>query len=646
MTCPPHASPGSRCLRLSLLSGLVLLHAWLAVSQAQLTLDGSLGQRGPLAGPHYRIGAELGQIRGGNLFHSFGEFNVPTGGSATFSGPPAITNILGRVTGGQPSAIDGTLRSEIPGANLYLLNPSGVLFGPNASLNVSGSFHVSTADYLRFTDGATFAANLGQASVLTVAAPTAFGFLGQNPAPITIQGSTLQVPAGKAFSVVGGDIEIVGRGPLTAASVPTLRAPRGRVQLASVSSPGEVVLSPLELAPDLRVDAFARLGRLTLSQGAFIDVSGNGGGTMLVRSGHLRVDGSAMAADNLGNVDGSGLGLDLRIAADAFIGNRSVVTTDSGGTGRARDLRIIADSLHLDQGWLRSSPFAGGDGGNVEVRAGRLTLTRGSQISSSTFGSGRGGELTVVATDAIAISGRDQVTTEFLSGLFANTSGRGEAGRLFVSAPLLTMDDALIQSVAGPGSGGNAGDVEVRVGSLRLTGGAQINTTTWGPGRGGQLTVVASDTIAIAGQSSPGAFSGLFSSARERGQGGDVRVTARHIQLRDGGTISARSTGDGAAGTLMLDIGETFRTQGGRVATDTTKAGGGRIELTVGRLVQLVNSELTTSVQGGGSDAGNLTLEASFVISDDSQISATAIAGRGAISTSAPKSFWPTPQAS
>jgi filamentous hemagglutinin family protein len=204
MTDLSDASPASRRLRLALLSGVILLRALLAVGQAQITLDGSLGPRGSLAGSHYRIGAELGQTRGGNLFHSFGEFNVPTGSSATFSGPNTIANILSRVTGGQPSSIDGVLRSEITGANLYLLNPSGVLFGPNASLAVSGSFHVSTADFLRSADRATFAANLGQESVLSVHPPMAFGFLGSQPGVITLQGNTLAVPGGgQTVSLVG-----------------------------------------------------------------------------------------------------------------------------------------------------------------------------------------------------------------------------------------------------------------------------------------------------------------------------------------------------------------------------------------------------------------------------------------------------------
>src|SRR5712691_9980294 len=188
-----------------------------AVSQAQITLDGSLGPKGPLAGPHYTIDAQVGRQVGGNLFHSFGEFNVQTGESATFTGPNTVENIVGRVTGGNQSLVDGALRCEIPDANLFLLNPSGVKFGPNATLDVKGSFHVSTADYLRMADGAKFSANLSQDSVLTVAPPAAFGFLGENPAPITIQGSSLEVPTGETLSVIGGDIEIKGSGvPITA----------------------------------------------------------------------------------------------------------------------------------------------------------------------------------------------------------------------------------------------------------------------------------------------------------------------------------------------------------------------------------------------------------------------------------------------
>src|SRR5712691_5712943 len=209
--------------RLLCLSVLLFLSSSPTISQAQITLDGSLGYRGALRGPNYTISDRVGQIRGPNLFHSFGQFNLSKGESATFTGPNTITNILSRVTGGSPSNIDGTIRSQIPGAHLYLFNPSGVVFGPNASLDVSGSFHVSTADYLRLADGARFSAHLSDTSTLSMAPPAAFGFLGPTTAAISMQSSVLHVPAGQTMSVIGGDIAITGG---------TLVAPSGRINLA------------------------------------------------------------------------------------------------------------------------------------------------------------------------------------------------------------------------------------------------------------------------------------------------------------------------------------------------------------------------------------------------------------------------------
>ena len=200
-----HNAPAlpSRLLCGLLVSTSVLLSMLLRSSPAQITLDGSLGPRETLNGPHYTISDRMGQSRGSNLFHSFGYFNLSQGESATFTWPTTITNILARITGGQPLTIDGTIRSEIPRAHLYLLNPSGIMFGPNASLDVSGSFHASTADYLRLADGARFVARLGETSTLSVAPPVAFGFSGP-PAALAISGSALEVPAGQRLSLGGG----------------------------------------------------------------------------------------------------------------------------------------------------------------------------------------------------------------------------------------------------------------------------------------------------------------------------------------------------------------------------------------------------------------------------------------------------------
>src|SRR5271166_1946319 len=122
-------------------------------SAQHITIDGRLSPAQTLAGPNYAIGANLGKQVGSNLFHSFGQFGLSTGESAVFSGPATISNVIGRVTGGSLSTINGRTQSNITGANLYLINPSGIVFLPNATVNVSGSFHASTADYLKMSDG-------------------------------------------------------------------------------------------------------------------------------------------------------------------------------------------------------------------------------------------------------------------------------------------------------------------------------------------------------------------------------------------------------------------------------------------------------------------------------------------------------------
>jgi filamentous hemagglutinin family protein len=258
-TRSPRTSSRRGCL-VSALLVFCLVTGPVALAHAQITLDGSLGPSGPLSGPGYLIGQNLGQLRGTNLFHSFGQFNVQTGESATFTGPNFVTNVLSRVTGGQLSTIDGLIstRGAMPKANFFLLNPAGVMFGPNAKLDVGGSVRVSTADYLRFADGAVFFADLGRQSALSVADVAAFGFLRAPTAGITVNGSSLQVDPGQTLSLVGGGIEVSGGA--SAGNVGALVANSGRIEIASVASAGEVTLVNAAGTPDLGVTSFSRLG--------------------------------------------------------------------------------------------------------------------------------------------------------------------------------------------------------------------------------------------------------------------------------------------------------------------------------------------------------------------------------------------------
>ena len=196
----------SRTTLAALLTVVALLHA----AHAQIATDGTLGAATTLTGPNYSIPHTLGQTFGPNLFHSFRDFNLAGGESATFSGPNSIANILARVTGGNVSNINGRLASTIPGVNFFMINPSGVVFGPNAQVDVGGAFTVSTADFVRLQNGGVFHAGNPAASVLTSAPPSAFGFLNSQPAPIEINGSTLQIKAGKSLSLIGGDVLLKG----------------------------------------------------------------------------------------------------------------------------------------------------------------------------------------------------------------------------------------------------------------------------------------------------------------------------------------------------------------------------------------------------------------------------------------------------
>jgi filamentous hemagglutinin family protein len=396
--------------------------------QAQIVTDGTVGPKVSLRGGEIEIGADLGTRRGDNLFHSFEKFGIATGQTATFTGPGTVKNVISRVIGGEVSNIDGKLASRVGQADLYFLNPAGVMFGPNATLDVPGSFHVSTAHELRFADGARFSALDKTGSGLTVAPPEAFGFLDQVSKPIQVDQTQLRLTPGKALSLVGGDLMIDG-GPTGSAG-----AEDGVVQLVSAAAPGAVRIA----------DAATLVGqsgavRITQSQGrptttgtlGTIDVSGpNGGGTIRIRGGRVVLDGAWIFADNYGSRDSTG-GLDLQASSLAV--SNSAVTTDVLGSGR---------------------------GGTARVKANHLVIRNGGYISSNTYADGSAGTV-VVDVDRLLISRAGAVTFTGISNAAAKQS-TGSAGQVSVVADELQISDGG-QINAGTGSTGAGGRIDVTV---------------------------------------------------------------------------------------------------------------------------------------------------------------------------------------
>src|SRR5947207_4936310 len=357
---------------------LVIVVAVLAVGisasgASSVVLDGKLGPSGPLLGPNYDITAGLGRTVGNNLFHSFAQFNLDAGDVATFSGPANIQNILTRVTGGSSSSIDGTIRSSITGANFFLINPAGILFGPNAAVDVTGAFAASTANYLRLADGARFVAALdADDSMLSTAPVVAFGFLDGAPGSVTVQGA-VQMQQGKALTLVGGDISIE-RGHLV--------APNGLVNLVSAKAKGEVAIDPVTAA--LGASSIGVQGRIEMNNAALVDVSGEGGGQVVIRSGRLVVEGlgTSVKAETLGAQNGRGI--DIALTEGLEVRNGGLVTTSTSGVGKGGDITITAPSIVLEGDSFENTPritsetfsqSVGGTGGAIILHADSLTLS-------------------------------------------------------------------------------------------------------------------------------------------------------------------------------------------------------------------------------------------------------------------------------
>jgi filamentous hemagglutinin family protein len=162
-----------------LLPSLSLLVTTIPVFAEGIATDGSVGALQNLTGTAIAIPQELGKTVGNNLFHSFSDFNINTGQTVTFKGSDSLQNVISRVSGNNPSVIDGVLKSDIKNADFYFINPHGITFNANAQVDVPAAFHVSTADKMEFgKNGGVFYVDMSRDSQLSSEPPSAFGFLG------------------------------------------------------------------------------------------------------------------------------------------------------------------------------------------------------------------------------------------------------------------------------------------------------------------------------------------------------------------------------------------------------------------------------------------------------------------------------------
>lgn len=619
---------------------------------------GDLGTRMTIEGHTFQITG--GTRAGSNLFHSFENFNVPNNNIANFLNDSGIatSNILGRVTGGNVSSILGTIQTTGFGnANLFLMNPAGIVFGPDAALNVSGSVSFTTADYLRFADTTgsnpgIFHADTTLPNILTNSPVAAFGFLGSNPSAIAVQGSMLTLKSGQSISLVGGDqgFSYTTLDTGTHASVPggvtisggSLSVKDGLVHLASVASPGEVLARTLNLSPNINGQKFVTLGEIEISEQSSINSSSGDGSTIIIRGGHLILKNESMISADTGDIslhtthkidiDASLVGVDPNnppahagnITFRSDLGNISVTnsfistqTLDSSGSTGSITISAPHGDIHIgdsSQLFTSNNVVAQGAGtlGDIHIIAHNLSLDGISKLGTDNAGEQRGGNI------SIALDGRLTI----VGGSFINTGAFGKAtsGDLNIQAPDIQLTGKDSQIYTGTITSGNGGHLNLHTDTLqllnggKLSGGSSIGFTGTVPsGSGGVITVAGINNPGTA-VLIDGTESGIFTNAQNAlGSAGTINVLASSLTATNGGALSVTTSGinpSAKGGSINVIATDKIILSNGASITASTSGPGNAGNVWVGANdISISGGSTITASSTGSGNAGTVTVQ-------------------------------------
>ncbi|MEG4594941.1 hypothetical protein QUB00_24470, partial [Microcoleus sp. F8_C2] len=425
---------------------------------------------------------------------------------------------------------------------------------------------------------------------------------------------------GRTLALVGGNV-LLDSGRLTAAG--------GRIELGSVARVGEVSLSSSGNGFALGYDWINNFGNISLSNGAFVDASGEGGGDVQIRGGRLEMTQSSnIRADTLGaknggevlvrttevelsessllsaDVFGTGTGGDIRIATGRLlVRDGAQVSTRTFGLGNGGSLQITASDSVEVMGYSALSPgssglFASssgsGDAGDLSINTRRLLVSDGGDVSVDTFGSAKGGNLQIMAADSVEVIGESTANGFNSSGLFARNSSSGS---------------------------GDAGDLSINTRRLLVRGEAEVSAGTFGSGKGGSLQITASDSVEVIGASalSPGS-SGLFTSSQGSGDAGDLRIDTGRLLVRDGPRVSAGTFSSGNGGNLQITAADSVEVIGtsangqspsGLVAQSYGSGDAGDLRINTQRLLVRDGAEVSAATRRGSGKGGSLQITAS-----------------------------------
>ncbi|MEM8674709.1 MAG: filamentous hemagglutinin N-terminal domain-containing protein [Cyanobacteria bacterium P01_G01_bin.67] len=655
-------------------------------AQAQISADDSLSLPTEVIQQSDNLVEIVGGTEAGiNLFHSFAKFSVSEGDIARFiNNNSEIQNVIGRITGASASEIFGQISSggTAPNFDLFLLNPNGIIFGSDAALDLNGSFVATTANAIQFGDRGFFDASSTQDSSQLTVQPSALFFNQINPKAIVNQSSYqtetmsgelspvgLQVPRDRSLLLIGGDVTIDG-GMLT--------APNGRVELGGLAETGTVAVNIDHNNLSVSFPNDVARSNVLLNNGAKIDVSDRGRGSIAINAQNIEIAGfSELASGILENLEsGDGIVGAITLKAtdkvtidDSLVGSQ----VNNGAIGNSGDIKIDAQSLDLVNGAFVFTRTNGqGDTGNIifDIRDDVTLEGRSSgdfpfasdifnQIQSD--GKGNGGDIKIEARSLSLADG---------ANIQATTNGIGNAGHIVVRVnEAISLDNnsadnigTQIRTAVEAGAFGNGGTIDLQAHSLSLTGGSQLIASVFrtfedlpgGRGKGGDIIVDVSDSVNISGVGLDGFSSGIFvnTGIEAEGAAGNITVNTNFFSLADGAVINAETENSGSGGNISINANTFEAFNGGQlISTANSSGNAGSININANNFVILSGSDPTfndraaqfgtiVSNIGAGSGlftqsnstgtAGNVTIDSpQLEIQEGAEISAASVMAQG-----------------
>ena len=674
-------------LLLPFISATILLDANLL--QAQVVEDGTLSTEVTQSSDrNYRVGG--GEQRGSNLFHSFEQFSLAENGSVVFDNALEIQNIISRVTGSSISQIDGLIQNNGT-ANLFLLNPNGIVFGENARLNLGGSFVGTTATSLVFEDGMEFNADLNSDSLLTVSTPLGLQF-GSSSGEIVNRANFAIAnpldPTGASQSQLGlvgapeTTLALFGNGIVFDGGAVTVSG--GNIELGSVAANSFISLSAIPEGWKASYDRVTQFSDIKLDRLAGIDTSGEGGGSINLTGRNIEIlNGSIVTSNTQGSLDGKGINVrasellklegsdttgtqvDLLLATlEIFLPRASQISSYTSGTGDGGDINLSAKNLRLlDGGSIELQTFPGGtgNGGNLAIAVAEsisldgfrpllgvgdnaadlvlatigldsaIELNQASEISTATINSGKGGDIKIAAQNLRLANGSVIGVTPFASGNGGNIDlDISESLRISGASSRTSSIGSTI--TANTFAAGNAGSININTGRLQIEGGGQLITTTSTASDAGDINIVA-ESIAIQGINNLGQDpSRVSADTQSEGNGGNIFLATDKLSLADGGNLSVRGSAVGAAGSLSIDADVVELSNSAKIVAATEFRSGGNIELNIAERLTLKDNSLISARAFNDARGGNLSIDADFIIAfpqENNDILANALFGAG-----------------